>query len=145
MGLDMYLKANKYFWDKEMPTVTVGGKPFKAKEIKCEAAYWRKANAIHGWFVKHVQNGEDECKPHYVARPKLVELRDLCVAILKARGQSREELISQIPPTGGFFFGNTEDRDYYLADIKDTVAQINTALETYPEEDGWKFEYRSSW
>ena len=26
-----------------------------------EVGYWRKANAIHGWFVRNVQNGKDDC------------------------------------------------------------------------------------
>lgn len=146
MGLDMYLNASKYFWHDEEPTITVNGKPFKAKEIRCEAAYWRKANAIHGWFVRNVQGGEDECKPHDVSREQLIELRDLCASILKARGNQRETLINKkLPPTSGFFFGNTTDREYYLADLKDTVAKLDAALKEYSEEDGWEFEYRSSW
>ena len=146
MGLDMHLNASKYFWGHEVPTVTVNGKPFKAKEIRCEAVYWRKANAIHGWFVRNVQNGKDECKPHGVSREQLIELRDLCASILKARGNRRETLINKkLPPTSGFFFGNTTDRECYLADLKDTVAKLDAALKEYSEEDGWEFEYQSSW
>lgn len=29
-----------------------------------EIAYWRKANAIHRWFVDNVQNGTDDCHIH---------------------------------------------------------------------------------
>ena len=27
-----------------------------------EVGYWRKANAIHKWFVDNVQDGNDDCK-----------------------------------------------------------------------------------
>ena len=146
MGLDMYLNANNYFWHGEQPTIIVNGKPFKAKEIRCEAAYWRKAYAIHGWFVRNVHGGEDECKPHDVPRTRLIELRDLCASILKARGNRRETLINEkLPPTHGFFFGDTTNREYYLSDLKDTVEKLDAALKEYSEEDGWEFEYRSSW
>ena len=65
MGLDMYLNAKRYVsnyseadaelrdeLDKLEP---LAGMPIK--EIVCEAMYWRKANAIHDWFVKNVQIG----------------------------------------------------------------------------------------
>lgn len=54
----------------------------QVKGVVIRAAYWRKANAIHGWFVDKVQGGEDECKPHDVAREQLQELRDLCLSLI---------------------------------------------------------------
>jgi hypothetical protein len=35
-----------------------------------ELAYWRKANQIHNWFVKNVQNGQDNCMPYEVSENK---------------------------------------------------------------------------
>lgn len=65
MGLDMYLKANRYLADYDEEEVEIqnqiGNIPninnagLKVKNISCEAAYWRKANAIHKWFVDNVQ------------------------------------------------------------------------------------------
>jgi hypothetical protein len=44
--------------------------------------YWRKANQIHGWFVDHVQGGEDRCQSTPVTRAQLEELRNECQYVL---------------------------------------------------------------
>ena len=49
MGLDMAL------------TATCKGKLASEASI-----YWRKANAIHGWFVKNAQQGIDDCRTYSV-------------------------------------------------------------------------------
>ena len=69
MGLDMYLSKRTYVknWDFMKPEelhevlvtkngVEVGIKPQRVSEIVEEVGYWRKANAIHDWFVKNVQD-----------------------------------------------------------------------------------------
>ena len=43
-----------------------------------EIIYWRKANAIHKWFVENVQEGVDDCGEYEVTVEQLTELRDLC-------------------------------------------------------------------
>ena len=98
MGLDMYLTKKTYVknWDHEGPdarhTVTVTGpsashiRPERISSIEEEVAYWRKANAIHQWFVDHCQNGIDECQQTYVTREQLTEL-----AFLNDRSRSLGE------------------------------------------------------
>lgn len=147
MGLDMYLTASRYCYeagiinDKKI-TVLLDDKPLKASvcNIVCRAAYWRKANAIHNWFVQNVQCGEDNCEEHNVSRDQLKALMALCRKALKT-GKFDDAL----PPVSGFFFGDTENLEYYLAYLKDTVAQITKALRQFPEKDGWEFIYQSSW
>ena len=47
--------------------------------------YWRKANAIHRWFVNNVQGGEDDCEFHFeVTKEVLKKLRDVCKEVLKS-------------------------------------------------------------
>ena len=58
MGLDMWLIKKK-----------------KSKGVK--VAYWRKANAIHGWFVDNIQDGVDDQNEYYVSKEKLEELKKL--------------------------------------------------------------------
>ena len=70
MGLDMYLNKRQYVknWEHMTPdekhTITIkrAGKKLNSKlpirDVVYEAAYWRKANAIHNWFVQNVQNGK---------------------------------------------------------------------------------------
>ena len=64
MGLDMYLTATAHLGDEhgvEIEGLDAGGLDISG--IKYDAGYWRKANAVHGWFVNHVQRGVDDCKP----------------------------------------------------------------------------------
>ena len=156
MGLDMYLTAKRYMADwvddsdaekqtaiqilfpelANLPRRYAEGSP--VKEVCVEAGYWRKANAIHDWFVKNVQDGEDECQPHYVSREHLEQLRSLCEQVWA--DPSRAEQL--LPTAKGFFFGDTSYDENYLDDLRHTVDIIDRCL-TLP--DTWSFEYLSSW
>jgi len=143
MGLDMYLSAKRYIWDKEAEGVEVNGvdipAPLKLKELGCRAAYWRKANQIHGWFVKNVQGGEDNCRPFDVTREDLEALIDVCRKVLANRKLAAELL----PPNEGFFFGGYQYDDYYFNDLQRTADELTALLEAV--DDDWSFEYQSSW
>ena len=141
MGLDMYLSAKRYLWGNERNGVKVEGidMPFELKELKCEAAYWRKANQIHKWFVDNVQGGEDECNPYGVTVEDLRNLLAVCQTV-KEDPSKIEELL---PPCEGFFFGSQEIDQYYWDDIDHTIAAINRILAM--DLKGWDFEYQSSW
>ena len=156
MGLDMYLSGKRYMskhFNKEdearmnaiqelFPELAGRkgrwGDDSPVKEMSIEVGYWRKANHIHNWFVRNVQGGEDECKPHYVSREHLQELRDTCERVLANREQASELL----PTASGFFFGSTDYDEHYFSDCEATIRIIDSALEL-PES--WDFEYRSSW
>lgn len=154
MGLDMYLSATKYIgnWKHDGEdersayrsiAESAGLKDFSCPgsphlQVQMCVAYWRKANAIHDWFVKNVQDGKDECLAHYVSREKLTELRDLCLKVLETKDGSL------LPPCKGFFFGSTEVDDWYWKDMKETAATLTKLLKDKRLED-WGFSYRSSW
>ena len=143
MGLDMYLNAKRYIWYNEDDLADTVANVFpeikgrRVKEVIVEAMYWRKANAIHKWFVDNVQNGVDECEEHYVSREQLTELRDLVLEVLATRDASK------LPPQAGFFFGSTDITDWYWKDLEYTLEGLNKVLEDFP--DRWEFNYRSSW
>lgn len=155
MGLDMYLKAKAfvsgYSWEHESEkelynTIVnaVGGEVLADKdsptaEVSITAGYWRKANAIHGWFVRNVQNDEDECKEHYVTREQLIALQEACQDVLA----NPSKALDILPPTQGFFFGGYEIDDYYWHYLKETEALIGALLKKADEK--WEFYYRSSW
>jgi hypothetical protein len=183
MGLDMYLNKKTYVknWDhfepkdKHQVIVLKGGLPVKGinvekvKYIEEEAAYWRKANQIHNWFVENIQNGKDDCGEYYVDKEQLQELVDVCKKVIKAsklidgkiiNGQSMKDgewvnnledgqviedpsLAQELLPTqSGFFFGGTEYDKWYLDDLQHTVDM----LEPYLSEDiRGDFYYSSSW
>jgi|1_EtaG_2_1085319.scaffolds.fasta_scaffold02223_10 hypothetical protein len=154
MGLDMYLDATRFLRtygddnDQEV-TVTIKGKkwsakgdfnkPGKLKGVTCNAIYWRKANAIHKWFVDNVQSGEDNCGTYYVSRQQLIQLKELCEKVLANKDKASELL----PIHQGFFFGTYEYDERYWDNLTGTIKEIDEVLEMFPEE--WDFEYTSSW
>lgn len=110
MGLDMSLKLRKhpskgrnkdnivvryYIKNKEeigyeLPDINTNKIKYNQAMIKksdevidiYELAYWRKANAIHKWFVDNVQKGNDNCKDYRVSRRNLLNLLELVTDVL---------------------------------------------------------------
>ena len=137
MGLDMYLTARR--------------KPHRIGEgaLETEAMYWRKANAIHKWFVDNVQGGKDECQEHLVTMEQLTKLREACAAVLADKSKAS----TLLPPTSGFFFGSTEINDRYMQDVLNTAEKLDMLLCTVEVVgdtarsiwDDYDFYYCSSW
>lgn len=157
MGLDMYLTAK----------VSLGDYDFcpKEKEI-CESlysmfgmkdnverdnsvvvsfpmAYWRKANAIHAWFVENIQDGEDDCQECWVPRKALEHLLSICKEVFK----DHEKASTLLPVQAGFFFGSIEYGDWYFNQIEYTISALERVLSFLETDSGKKFEiyYRASW
>lgn len=145
MGLDMYLNAKRYLWynEDDLSNKIVENFPGlgdkRIKEVTAEAAYWRKANAIHKWFVDNVQDGVDDCGNYEVSREQLQELIDLIEKVLADRGTAKDAL----PTASGFFFGNTDYDDWYYEDLTSTRDMLKDCLDD--KWKGWDFEYHSSW
>lgn len=159
MGLDMYLDAEKYTsatnWKDGEPVPTTEYKklvksmgltmndlkhvPFASYTQTIRIGYWRKANAIHAWFVKNVQNGVDDCKSYYVDTEKLAQLQAICEAVLKDVKLAKDIL----PTQSGFFFGCTEYGEWYIEDIKTTLKITKLALSE--KLKGFDIHYRASW
>jgi hypothetical protein len=152
MGLDMYLKAKNYLSnfdfaesDKELNTkikeilgLEHHNDSDASIEVAVNVAYWRKANAIHAWFVEHCQDGRDECQESYVDREQLQELLDLCE---KALIDKDADLL---PPQSGFFFGSTEINEWYWDDLEHT-AKVLSAILNDEKLERYSFYYQSSW
>ena len=72
---------------------------------------WRKANAIHKFFVDTCQEGNDNCQRHYVSRENLEELLEAINTILAVKKPvAREMKAEALLPTDneGCFFGSKE-------------------------------------
>ena len=130
MGLDMYLYGVKQEFEKH--DYNIGG----YKE-STEIGYWRKANAIHRWFVENCQDGIDNCATYYVDEKDLRELRELCKMVLRRKNKASEIL----PTQEGFFFGVTDYDEMYFYDIEETIEICDWAL----SQDFDYLEYHSSW
>ena len=167
MGLDMYLTRRVYV-GAEYGRVTgkieleKDGKPIpvnlgKVDSIIESVAYWRKANAIHDWFVNNIQDGDDDCREYYVTREKLEELYETCDKTLKyldmcdtVQGDPTIYLVDEehieLPTTTGPFFGSDEYNEYYKEQLEDTIKILGSILK---EEDEYEYSgdyyYQSSW
>ncbi len=162
MGLDMYLRTNKYVSRYDFKTIdgnmvkvenpdfgivsTLFGmenkldtEAFSGINIAFPMGYWRKANHIHQWFVDNVQRGEDNCATYYVPLEKLVELKNVCLEVLVRRHPDISEDL--LPTQSGFFFGGTDYDEYYYGSVQETVDIIDRCIASGIED----FEYQSSW
>jgi len=140
MGLDMYLNAKRNFWTKEQaPRIEGVPEDYEVGAIDVDAAYWRKANAIHDWFVRNVQEGEDDCGRYDVSHEQLQTLLDLCRQVKHDPSKAPELL----PTAEGFFFGSTEYDEWYFESLQETISQLYKALNSF--DKNWRFEYHSSW
>lgn len=84
MGLDMYLykfpkNKTREQIDKEADALFVKGLDEWLKGWKevYEVAYWRKVNFLHGWFVRTLGGGKDECQDIEVRKEDLERLQTL--------------------------------------------------------------------
>ena len=87
MGLDMFLNATCYILNESLSTEisNLVGIPFPNAEVRentVTVMSWRKANAIHNWFITNCGNGEDDCQPIPVSIDHLTKLRNLCKRVL---------------------------------------------------------------
>ena len=168
MGLDMYLYARRYVsgWRHDtaeernefdrmvelfgMEKFVTDSSP--SAYVEFTVAYWRKANAIHQWFVEYVQGGVDECQKADVSREQLEELVRLCDHVLGVRQKVGVNVKSadraaaeKLPTQSGFFFGPTEYNEWYWEQVENTRAQIENVLKLPTGLFQWQFQYQSSW
>jgi hypothetical protein len=152
MGLDMYLEKKTYVknWDhmgeSERWKIDVSHPRHqidasKVKYLVEEAAYWRKANAIHKWFVDNIQDGRDECQQSYVSAEGLSELVNLCQRVLDDHSLAHELL----PACSGFFFGSTDYDEWYFKDLQYTVDTLVPLIQKENEVPLSDFYYHASW
>ncbi len=164
MGLDMYLYAERYIWSDEkqrskeiLDALDIDEEMVSGRGniyVRVEVGYWRKANAIHNWFVEQVANGVDNCEENRVSLWQLKRLRDTCKTVLAARvnqGEPVTEGVSQepklLPVAEGFFFGSYKYDEYYYQSLENTVEIVDNclALNECKTHRGLEFIYRASW
>lgn len=145
MGLDSYLHRDIYVGNS--PTIAIVDcsskvKLERVKRITEDIGYWRKANAIHGWFVEYAADGDMDAtlKGVHVSWELLKELKATCLKVL-ADPTLAEELL---PVQQGFFFGSYEYDQDYLDDLQYTV-DIITDVEGRLFSEWDDFEYSASW
>ena len=190
MGLDMYLnRCNRKAWgfksvdvdeakennpklyEEIKPYLHMRGNHYRWESIFEDVGYWRKANAIHRWFVENVQEGNDNCGCYEVRKEQLEELLEICIKVRDAsemvdgmieNGYTYEngkkvpfmengkyianpEIAEELlPTTDGFFFGSTNYDEWYMKDIESTIDILTNVLQT-TDFDLEMIAYDSSW
>lgn len=190
MGLDMYLeKCDRKAWGyKDMdidkmkvnnpalyeelkPLIVMRGEYSPWESFFTEVGYWRKANAIHKWFVDNVQNEVDDCGDYEVSKEQLQELLDICIKVRDCSKMEKgwikngetyangkwcpcmeegeyivnpEVAEALLPTQDGFFFGSTEYDQWYLDDVVDAIDILTKVLET-TDFDREMIVYSASW
>lgn len=155
MGLDIYLTAERYFTsyvEKDIQKgadikAVIGNIPdaWRVKNVEAQVMYWRKANAIHKWFVDNVQDGVDNCEKFWVQKE---HFEALMVAVDNTLAvYTPENAAKHLPSQSGFFFGSTEYDEWYWKDVENTKKFLDELLPRYDElaKQGWEFYYRASW
>lgn len=145
---------------------------YGSDRIMEEVGYWRKANAIHEWFVRNVQDDIDDCSYHHEVTKEILEkLLDTCTKVLDnckvvngpvkngstySNGEWKDEFIEGrvivdptvamelLPTQDGFFFGGTDYDEWYLNDIENTIEIVQKVLKT-TDFDKEMIYYVSSW
>mgnify|MGYP003647147385 FL=1 len=163
MGLDMYLDARKFISKtnfglgegvnnpeynyilEKSPKGLTDNDGYGYAKVTLNVGYWRKANAIHNWFVNECGGSVDNCQEIYVSMPELNLLRDSCKKVLDAPPEERSDVAGEVDlvPIEGFFFGTTEMDEWYIADLEHTVKIIDN-LDSV-DYSGWDFSYQASW
>jgi len=142
MGLDMYLHKRTWIGVEARERLTMNGlpdtvEPSRVTYVVEDAGSWRKANAIHRWFVEYVQAGNDNCHTYAVSREQLQALQRSVEIVL-----AHPDMAAQLLPTQeGFFFGSIEYDEGYVEDLKETTHILTEAL----TDGAAQFEYTSSW
>ena len=126
------LKTRYYAWDYDHEYGNLA--------LKDNIAYWRKANAIHKWFVKNVQDGEDNCEMYEVEKEQLENL------LLDCKRSINDPVVAKelLPTCSGFFFGGTDYDEWYTESLKYTIEVATKILETTDFEKE-VVAYRASW
>ena len=159
MGLDMYLyfKKEKYtshfresgsFYPQNIKDfeedINIRNFASALQSEKYQVAYWRKANAIHKWFVDNCAEGVDECQEIKVGLAQLIELRDLCKEVMENNSLAKDKL----PTQNGFFFGSTKYDDWYFEDIEYTIHifdKIISFIGNQNDKERYEIVYQASW
>lgn len=146
MGLDMYLIAKKYILYSNKNNIheklaelfpELGNN--KIEYIQTTIGNWRKANAIHGWFVENIQSGKDDCGNYSLCQEDLEKLLNIVNQVLEDKTKAPKLL----PVVKGFFFGSEEYDNYYFEYLEHTRNILTKALGKDMKD--WEFEYQSSW
>lgn len=116
MGLDMYLRGEKFFWTDwghlENNRMEDG---LKVSSLEVELGYWRKHPNLHGYIVQTFVGGDDQCQRIPLDDKQLLQILEAVKA-------------DTLPHTEGFFFGvsNSSDKGDSITQLEAAIKWLNT-------------------
>lgn len=148
-----------------------GPENYKWKSILGEVAYWRKANAIHKWFVDNIQDGIDDCEYYLVTKENIQELQNIVKKVINSCNlisgkvyagihyENKEPVVDYVdglviedsttaqellPTEEGVFFGNTDYDEFYYRNLLYTFHICESILNFFPFDEYYLI-YNSCW
>jgi hypothetical protein len=118
---------------------------YKWLSVLVPVAYWRKTYHIHDWFVRNVQDGDDDCGTYNVHSDTLTELRDTLATVMALPVEERRAKQEELLPIEDW-----HDSDEWWKSINETnewtLARLTELLDL-AKADGHNihFVYKSSW
>lgn len=121
---------------------------FVTKSISVPCLTWRKAQAIHNWFVTNVQNSNDNCDTQQVSVEKLNFLNELCEKILKVRHDPVAcNTLLEKEPEEDFEF-QIDSIEYTYKTLIECISKYRKLIKEHTFDRNvttQSFEYQSSW
>lgn len=193
MGLDMYLYLGSYEsrsrWDITSDDSNSKTKSFYPKELKTfedellqhnllsketmyQVGYWRKFNALHGYFTDKLNKGNEIYDTLYIDDDELENLTEILKKVNEILSKSathkneygtiiydcQDEIKNILPPKDGFFFGSLDIDEYYKADVEYSIDLFEKVLKFIKEQreknskikdrrkrKSWSIYYDASW
>ncbi len=174
MGLDMWLTEKTYVKNEDSSKakdrfeieIKKGGKDVGSIQtsriiyIEEELLYLRNAHHIHGWFVKNVQDGIDNCESWSVSKEHLLRLLHVCTEVNNLLSKSKLitslqgpgepvtmytvdneiQIMEKWGSTYPFSFFNKELYSNYLDQLKVTIKCIRELKDKKGD-----YYYRATW
>ncbi len=145
MGLDMYLRGDKFISKWDFSQSQEDGRPlevkrpvvdgFEVSEQVLDLGTWRKFAPLHKFIVKKFAKGEDNCQPiHLVAE----DLRKIAKALRKNELPKNDDC-------HGFFFGGDEWWDELRSEADEHAKLFDKAADWSESNSFNTVTYQASW
>jgi hypothetical protein len=145
MGLDMYLRGDKFVSSWDHSQRDENGMPLEVKRPQMDGfevtsyvldlGYWRKFAPLHTFIVRVFANGEDNCQPIDLDAE---DLRRIAAAI-------RDGNLPDDEDSTGFFFGSPEFWDEYRSQNEKHARVFENAAAWIDSESWNTVTYQASW
>ena len=146
MGLDMYLRGDKYISGYDHSQQDETGRSlrverpkidgFEVDSYRLDLGYWRKFGPLHHFIVEKFADGEDDCRPIDLSAD---DLRFIADALERGKLPKNDEV------ERGCFFGSDEMWDEDRAHGSEHAKVFRKAAD-WVESNMWNtVEYQASW